>query len=168
MFSDLGAHAGTSVPYPVLIYAYHDGQSSLFSRVWEEWCSHFYFPLCISSVLWIKWDYQLAWGPKQLCIPLFPWANAFRLSRIQPSLQTFRLGGVWVGEYKQRLFRVHQGTLAAQPPRYWPLPGVNNILFSPKASNEIQMSNNSFLKILWKRFYFLYLEGKVTVTLIYL
>ena len=64
MFSDLGAHAGTSVPYPMLIYAYHDGQSSLFSRLWEEWCSHLYFPLCISSVLWIKWDH-IGWPGDQ-------------------------------------------------------------------------------------------------------
>ena len=64
--SDLEAHTGTSVPNPVFIPVYHDGQSSLFSRVWEEWCSHlyWYFPLCISSVWWVKWDH-ISWPGNQ-------------------------------------------------------------------------------------------------------
>lgn len=60
--SRLEAHPGTSVPQPLFIPVYHAGESPLFSRLWEEWCSHLYlyFPLCLSSVLWVKWD-RISW-----------------------------------------------------------------------------------------------------------
>lgn len=114
MVSGLEAPTGTSVPNPVFISVYHEGESVLFSKAWEEWCSHLHlcFPLCISNILWVKWDYyQLAWKPKQLCASLFLQENAFRLSNIQPFWPAFRLGSVWVGKYEQRLFRVRWGNL---------------------------------------------------------
>ena len=113
MVCGLEAHTGTSEPNPVLIPLYHNWESTLFSRVWEEWkwCSHFYF--ISHSTLQVSYGLNETTSAgrttKTTMYIIVTMGKCIHTFKHQPSLQTFKLGSVWVGQYWHRLFRDHWG-----------------------------------------------------------
>lgn len=107
--SGLEAHTGTLDHNLVLIPLYLDGETSFFQSLRRiRMVFHYiYLSHCTLQVCYgLNVTTSATLGAKTIVCIILSVGKYIPIFRHQPSLQTCKLGRVWVGKYEQRLFSV--------------------------------------------------------------